>query len=735
MGKRAAIVLAAVVLAVMIVPAVAFGSLSNDYGMNFAGQSKCMECHGTGADAAKFTALHAGFATQGLTPDVPSSWSVIRGAGNPPQVPGTKGAIWDGGGEYSVKGTWITLGNYKANSATEYLYWKGSAAANVMPWNLIEGLAAEPGGEWMIATEEPAKGLYDVTYGCNRCHMLGSTQPLASATATNTVPNPAATLKPTTTTLAGWSHDAAKTAADFISDPTVSYPGMSIQCESCHGTGAKVAGGHMGTGTTINTTLEVLGQSQVCGQCHGSYTNVAGTMGLYGYTPNLPLRTFVDINGKSGGQSYTKIPTVEEFMASPTAYWMFPNGSQAKGNHYYYDSWAASAHSYRGALTKDSPDAMAYQAAGNGHYAQAAPAQVRFDAKCYECHTGEGYLKSKDAKIAENFTPTADNVGFMGQECATCHGGHPSAVGAEDAVREPDKAGERSATGLEEDNTSICMDCHNWQYEVQGAKPAYMPQKDLEAHASPSHPQRETLRGYAMVEIDQKGEFMPGAKCENCHMPKTNSNANRISHGMKPMLPGDAETWMTAAGAAYKGQDSCTTCHAGSTRTDLQNMIDLWQGEAADQATATSNAIKAAEKRSEFSWTNKKTAGYILVGKATWNYKVYENDASGSVHNPEYILDGLWKAQAMAQSVGGKIATITANRALVAGRLVNGDKSPAIQGKVILYKNGKATKQWAESDYKGGFAIPISGKGKYAVVWQRASEKGTWLSSPIVVVK
>ena len=64
-----------------------------------------------------------------------------------------------------------------------------------MPWNLVEGMVAEPGGEWMIG-EDLAKGLYDVKYGCNRCHMLGSTSPLASATATNTVPNPAATIAP-----------------------------------------------------------------------------------------------------------------------------------------------------------------------------------------------------------------------------------------------------------------------------------------------------------------------------------------------------------------------------------------------------------------------------------------------------------------------------------------------------------------------------------------------------------
>jgi hypothetical protein len=730
MGKKAILLVAVVVLVVMIVPAVAFGSLTNDYGMNFAGQAKCESCHAAQGDAAKFSSLHAGFASKGLTPTLPSTWTLIRAAGDPPQKAGTGNAMYDQGGAYPISMTWMTLGNYGANSATEYLFWKGSTATKTMPWNIVEGLSAEPGGEWVIG-DDMAKGLYDVSYACNRCHMLGSTSPLASATATNTVPNPAATIQPKTTTLNGWSYESSQTADAFLKDPSVSYPGMSIQCEACHGTGAKVAGGHMGTGTNVNTDLETLGNSQVCGQCHGSGTNVAGTQGLYGYTPNQPLYKFLDVNGVSGGQSYTKIPTEAEFMAAPTAYWMYPNGSNAKGNHYYYSEWSATAHSYRAKYTKDSPEAMTFQKNGGGHYAVAADAQTRFDAKCYECHTGEGYLSSKNAKIAEGFTPTADNVGQMGQECAVCHNGHPSAVGAGDVVRAPDKAGERSATGLTEDNASICEDCHNWQFEVQGIKPVHAPQKDLEAHANPSHPQRETLHGYAMYGVEERGEYMPGAKCEDCHMPMTNKAENRISHGMKPMLPGDAEKWQAAA-KYTAGQDSCSTCHAGESRSELQTMIDLWQGEAADQATATSDSIAKAEKRKEFSWTNKKSAGYILVGHATWNYKVYENDASGSVHNPDYILEGLWKAQAMADSVGGSFKTIVGGKGVVSGIVVNGDKKPAINAELKLYKNGKLTQQWATSDYKGGFAFPVKGKGNYAVKWQRAGEKATWLYSPVV---
>ena len=137
----------------------------------------------------------------------------------------------------------------------------------------------------------------------------------------------------------------------------------------------------------------------------------------------------------------------------------------------------------------------------------------------------------------------------MGQECITCHNGHPSAVGAEDVVRQPDQAGQRSAKGLNTNNQSICEDCHNWQMEVLGTTPNPVPMADLSAHGGASHPQRETLHARSvMYDVADGTEFMPGAKCEDCHMPKTNKAENRISHGMKPMLPGDAEKWQAEAG-------------------------------------------------------------------------------------------------------------------------------------------------------------------------------------------
>ncbi len=113
------------------------------------------------------------------------------------------------GGSYSITGLdWVTLGDASeiGNSATEYLFFKGSSDPTVMPWNLVEGLMWTPenGGEWMVAAEDPSTGLYDVTYSCQRCHMLGTTNKGATGKA---VPNPAATIAATPGTAVQWARD------------------------------------------------------------------------------------------------------------------------------------------------------------------------------------------------------------------------------------------------------------------------------------------------------------------------------------------------------------------------------------------------------------------------------------------------------------------------------------------------------------------------------------------------
>ena len=747
MGKRMVLLMAVALAAAMIIPAVVFAAplinpgLTNDYGQHFAGQDSCLGCHTSNYG----NTVHGRFTKAGLVPAPPASWTVFQSLG--------------GGPSYNILGnTWLTLGTSadagadEGGSPSEILIWKGATEVSApfsMPWNLVEGLSADPAtGEYKI----PAEGLSDGPYGCYQCHNLGPTKPGTGFL----------------TASKSWSRPVGTTAADFATNPAVSQPGMSIQCESCHGTGVAAdasAGGHFNTGTKLSAgnpnaafNIEVLGNSQVCGACHASYTNT-GPLGIFGYTADKRLADFVNVSGTPAGRApYTKIPTEAEFLASPLAYSMFPNGDNATGHHFYYNEWQASAHSWRGALTTDSADASAYQQLGTSHYSNSFDPTL--SSGCYKCHTGEGYLTSKNATVAKYMpSPAASNVGLMGQECITCHTGHPAGTDPANAgvMRAPDPAGVRSNTGRTTANASICEDCHNWQYETQGlATPGsagfnYAPVANLTGH-TPSHPQRETLHGRSMVEIAPASEFMPNAKCEDCHMPVTNSEDNRFAHGMKPMLPGDAQAWNAAANAAsvaagkapvYEGKDSCTKCHPGLTADQLQAKVNDgqgggWQNVAKDEAAKVATAITAAQTASEFSMTDSSKPGYVLVGRATWNYMVWQQDSSGSVHNPPYVMAGLQKAEQLAMSVGGKFAFFGGSASIlpggtgfVSGKVVNGDGSGAA-GAMIKLSTGVTT----TADAQGGFTFIVTQDvaTSYTATWQRSSVASTYLTSAKITV-
>lgn len=137
--------------------------------------------------------------------------------------------------------------------------------------------------------------------------------------------------------------------------------------------------------------------------------------------------------------------------------------------------------------------------------------------------------------------------------------------------------------------------------------------------------------------------------------------------------------------------------------------------------------------------TDASNPGYVLVGRATWNYKVYENDSSGSFHNPHYVVAGLKKAEQLADSVGGKFAAFGGSASIlpggtgfVSGRVVNGDGSGAA-GASMKLSTGATTM----SDANGGFTFIVTGgetAASYSATWQRSSQAGTDVKSATINV-
>lgn len=723
MRIRSSVLAALVVCAAMLAaPAVASALLTNDYGQTFAGQASCTQrkCHDTnGYDRT----THSDFATSAAVP-----------------APGAAG-MWPAGRPgvgllMQASDVAFTLG--AGTGERQYLWFTPAESdTSTGPITQAGGLVWYPDAPsvWELGVTGLSRG----EYTCLTCHQVGyqrrGMKPAVGSFSGSAV-----------ATRNGWALDPADDRAAKASWEK----GASIQCERCHGTGLADSGtlGHWTSGVQIvgGWSSTQYGQaasrrildSQVCGQCHGTFKS-GNTIG---YTADATLTAFVTPFG------FDAIPDEATFEASSglrasAKFW--PSGQDKGMKHTYYSEWTLSAHSLRGALTSASPGASMYQKADKSHFTTAlADAYDPGRTSCVRCHTGEGFLKRKGAWIMSDWSYTSADVGQYGQECAVCHYSHKS-DGTGLSLREPDAAGIGSAAGLSVGNQSLCEDCHNWQQEVQGT--VLVP---TTTGRGVSHPQREVRQGRGLFDVASPGQFMPGAKCEECHMPATRSDYppgidryadqswKRYSHSMKIMEPGDAKDW----GLAPWG-DSCSPCHPSVPQTELQTSVEAWQSDAAHAAALATAAIEAAMARPASATPD----GTELLGRAYVNEKFYESDLSGGAHNPPYIMAGLRKATAMAKSVGGSFTTlatpsspiVSGNLAGVAGALQFGDGTPGTGQPLVLERlsGGVWTSAGSvDSDVNGNFAFMIapSTTATYRVRWDRSSAAVTRLfTAPFTV--
>lgn len=716
MRIRVIVLLAAALAAVLAMPAVAAGLLVNDYGQVFAGQASCTQraCHDTNGYAQT---THSAFA-------------------NPAAEPATSAAgMWPAGRPgvgllMQSSDVAFTLGS--GTGQREYL-WFTPADVDTTPGPvaMTEGLEWNPDAPdvW----EYGVKGLSKVEYTCAACHMVGFQRFGKVPAAGNFAASAPATRN-------AWALDPA----DDRSLKASWQKGASIQCERCHGTGLADTGtlGHWTSGVQIvggwsstpygqKASQRIL-DSQVCGQCHGTFKSG----NALGYTPDSTLTAFVTPFG------FDAVPDAAAFEASSglrAKSKFYPSGQNKSMKHVYYTEWTLSAHSWRGALTSTSPGASMYQKTGKGHFTSTR------GVVCNRCHTGEGYLKRKGAWVMSDWVESTATAGRYGQECAVCHYSHKS-DGTGLSVREPDAAGVGSAAGLTTGNQSMCEDCHNWQNEVQGTSITA-----TTTGRGPSHPQREVRMGRGMFDVPAAGQFMPGAKCEFCHMPATRSDFpdpgiaryddrswKRYTHRMKIMMPGNAAKWGLAAWG-----DSCSPCHPSRSQADLQTQIQKWQAECSAAATIALDAVNAAKARP----ASTTPAGAELVGRAYQDMRFYFQDLSRGAHNPPYVLAGMRKAASMAKSVGGSFKVVTGpssaitsgSVAAIAGALQFGDGTLGAGQSAVLESLSGAT--WkvsgrTVSDANGNFAFMVAPAATttYRVRWERSSAPVTHLLSANVTV-
>ena len=714
MRKRSLLLILIAALAVMaILPAVASAAITTDaYGRSYIGATACLGCHGSNYGQT----THQNFAK-----DVSATVSqLIPSSTNPDLWP----AVVPASGLQPVPADiYLQLGSGKPG-AVGVLEYVGKAAGPTVPDDhaLFDPLGFNVEKNLWDSEGSPV-GTANYAQQCAGCHQTGLTRP-----ADATYPLPAAwgltnpTITPTTPTR---------------------WAGLSIQCETCHGTGKTATAilPHWGTGVGIvgfgsqgpiaQVGSTAILDSRVCGQCHVSGVTTYGATTANRKDNGKPFST---PNGYTTDMNLLAGFKVDSLISAPAKF--YPNGADKSMRHDYFNEWRESGHSVRTKLTSSSPDASPYQAAGNSHFNLAGA-----NAFCLKCHTGEGFLSRKGAPIVAGLDMSTDtaaraNTGAYGQECAVCHYSHKT-DGSGLGVREADAAGVGSAAGRAA-NASMCEDCHNWQYEVQNAATvANLPLNTSRV----SHPTRETLHGKGMYDVPAGTEFMPNATCQQCHMPTTFAEVAdpgptqvRYSHRMLPMLPGDAVAWSVRAGG-----DSCTPCHAGETRAQLQASIDTWQQDTIDASNTAAADLAAAALRV----TDENVAGtpnYILYNRSRINLGMAIGDGSSGVHNPPYVLAGLNKASFLAKSVGGSFGLVAAtvspvspgSLAFVTGKVnFGGTLGGAAGADLILKTLGGTTVGTAVADGGGNFAFTVapSVTTQYQVVWARSGDPVTNLTS------
>jgi len=791
---RSAVVAALAVALIAIPLSASAETLKNNYGLQFAGQAQCIECHND-PDSGVFydNTTHGKFN--------------LEGVGGAP-VPSSGNLVSIGGATVDADDVFFTLGYGTGLRETIKAFDDGEAitsSLNASPQSYLGVIAGlenfwkvEEGGEnvfdkweYPLDTDEPE---FEAYCGGN-CHNLGYTKGAPNSNSAGTG---------SASTYQGWAapwnapEDVLNQYDLRAMSTTDRMAGAGIQCENCHGTGiASSENYHWTTGVAINSQaaqgigataeeIRPLLRSDVCGQCHGSYKPASAGTNLLGYTPDKPLYQFV---AQFGALS---IPTEEQYLADVASYTADPTGYNASGGfsrlkyaqfwpggintgfmaerpngttyqagmkHSYYTEWALTGHSYRSKLTSSAPDATMYQKSttmdglGGGGLSNAT--NPYRDDRCGFCHAGEVYLKRKGDPLASGISTDNASIGYLGVECASCHIVHNAdtekdgAVGM--ALREPF-----------EGNITVCEDCHKERQGVMGTGATFA--YDISRTGNPgaglgaagSHAgQGDVLHGDGMMDVASIEGAMSGVACQLCHMPSTRADFpdvglgryvdrsfKRYTHSMRIVEPGDTvlnpEPW----------QDSCSPCHAGEaakgdelSQEELQAYIEEVQTIGEELEEEAGDAITAADARVSYVGTTTPSANKALLDRAFNNYTMAEGESSDGFHNPEYTQAGLERAIQMANSVDGEIEAVTgfigdgAELGFVAGNLENGLEAPAADEHVALLRDGSVFGH-TRTDANGNFSFTIAADEThdYTVVWERCEDPIADLTETVTVI-
>ena len=770
-------------LVVLMMTGVAFAATTNSFGRTYSGinngtdftGSGCTACHAT--SAASWVSGQAG----PFIVDANPHSSMVT------SIPGNLGSLIPTSG---ASGAWPapSLGTgIRFNPANIQFEFGGMGAAgkdfvgiagSALP--AVSGVAAVPavkpaddypylsGASWdmthnLWAQASSATTVAPYFQGCGQCHNVGVTKPNNPTQGVKALP------------ITG--------SVDPSATPTA-WSALSIQCETCHGTGnvgnttgtnhVGLGVGFTGYGAGPSITPNVILQAGVCGQCHVTGTAVAAD-GTYlkrydSATTNMsaPLGFTANnvgnglIPGQTSLLSFLDIKTIDTTGAvwPASGYAFYPNGSNKGMNHGYFNEYVSAVAQGTGGTSAPWDTTrtvnLTVVPGGRGHINSWLAAKGRGDATCMRCHSGDGRLAyigrtldpvngknivSQSSYAATDYAGTdATATAIAGVTCQVCHTAHSSTENT-------------ASGGLGLRSGTECSDCHNWQFEVQGIAAANRPTvaniaAGTFAFSRVSHPTREVVDGTAMLDVPTGSEFMEGVECADCHMPAT--RAGTRSHSFLPMLPGDAKTWGVIANG---GQDSCSPCHASLSLDTLQGKIDGWKADFTAANTAANTALSAARTRKGWATSITSTTStdpeVVAYKIGAFNYSVAGAEGSGGIHNPPYEQAGLAVAKKYADAIGGNITGVGTSMIVTSGNSIgffgvatNGSATPVSGGSIVVQSSPNGT-TWtdvgtATTAANGSYSVPtgaITSTKLFRAEWVVRPAPGAlvYTSSPFTV--
>jgi hypothetical protein len=420
---------------------------------------------------------------------------------------------------------------------------------------------------------------------------------------------------------------AGELAANWIGQrpDSVIHGSSAENCVSCHGPVA------VATGTGM-TEVQVMGHFFTT--TGGVYTDSTTTAD----SANWPHVGCVSCHNVPSGHPAT-MPTMSQFNSSTAQYDSMATSSMLCGqchgtlrfpdtDHRIFDAWKLSRHGHRGQedlagelaanWAGQTPDSVITGSAAENCIACHAPTAVPQKSTITEVDVLKRFFTTTGGAFTAA-TTSADTIHWPDMACNGCH--NPHNPGSLSYYNSTAKTYQVMAS-----SDSLCGQCHG---------SLRFPETD--------HRSFDLEQGTGAIGVPDK-VTMPGAKCVDCHMGKSDVDGTNSlmfkGHRWTPIVE-------EPDGSRFA---SCTGCHQAMSADSAGSQIAKWQEEFQALDSVAAALLVKADSIANAKHDSTKIR---LVAEARHNLDMAELDESGGFHNHLYGVALLKDATARASVVTG----------------------------------------------------------------------------------